>query len=510
MSRTSNSIKNIKYAMIGQIMIILVNFLTRTVFARVLSAEYLGLNGLFSNILSVLSLAELGVGSAIIYSMYKPLADKDELKLKALMNFYKKIYSVIGFFIFSVGVGLTPFLLAFIKDVPNIPYIKTIYVLYVANSAFSYLFSYKRSFLIADQKKYIDSFYQYAFYLIRNVLQIIILLTTKNFLLYLIIQIIITVVHNVTISAKTDRLYPFLKEKNDVKMDKEDTALIVKNTRALVMHKIGGVLVLGTDNLIISKFVGIVEVGLYSNYVMIIMALDQAIEVVFQSLTSSIGNLGVTENGDKKIFVFKTINLIGFWIVSFVSICLFILFNPFINLWLGAEYLFPSSVVLLIVINFYFSGRRRSVLTFKDALGLFWYDRYKPLFESSINLIFSLVLVQYFGIGGVIIGTIVSALTVCLTVEPYVLYKYGFKISSKSYYLEYAMHTLITIVVGAITWVICTLFSDATFGSFLGKLIVSVIIPNLIFIIIFWKTQEFQYLMGILKNSINDKLIRKK
>lgn len=491
-------------------MTVLINFLTRTVFARVLSAEYLGLNGLFSNILSVLSLAELGVGSAIIYSMYKPLADKDEYKLQALMNFYKKIYTSIGLFILVIGVGLTPFLPVFIKEMPDIPNIKTIYVLYVANSAFTYFFSYKRSFLIADQKKYIDSFYQYSFYLLRNVLQIILLLATRNFLLYLIIQIIVTFIQNATISIRTDRLYPFLKGKNVAVMDKEDTALIVKNTKALVMHKIGSVLVLGTDNLVISKFVGIIEVGLYSNYLLILTALNQAIGMVFQSLTSSIGNLGVTEEGNKNIAVFKAIDLIGYWTVSFAAISLAILFNPFINLWLGAQYLFPTSVVLLIVMNFYFSGRRQSVLTFKDALGLFWNDRYKPLFEAGINLIVSLVLVQFMGIEGVIIGTIVSTLTTCLTVEPHVLYKYGFKTSPRGYYQNYILHTGVTAIAGLVTWSACSVFSATTFGGFIGKLVVTAIIPNLIFLVVFWKTQEFQYLLGILRNLVNKKLKRSK
>ena len=507
MSRISNSIKNIKYAMLGQAMSIIINFLTRTIFTRVLSAEYLGVNGLFSNIISILSLAELGVGSAIIYSMYKPLAEKDVLKLKVLMNFYKKVYFTIGIFILVFGVGITPFLQTFIKEMPDIQNLNAIYILYVTNSAFTYFLSYKRSFLIADQKKYIDTFYEYTFLLIRNVFQIIVLLATKNFLLYLMIQIIITVLQNAIISAKTDRLYPFLREKIEVKMDKEDTALIVKNTKALLMHKIGGVLVLGTDNLVISKFVGIIEVGLYSNYLMIIAALNQVIGLVFQSLASSIGNLGVTEKGDKNIFIFKAIDLIGFWIVSFSSICLVILFNPFINLWLGINYMFPSSVVLLIVINFYFSGRRQSVLTFKEAFGLFWYDRYKPLFEAGINLIFSLILVKYFGIEGVIMGTIVSTLTICVTVEPYVLFKYGFKTSPKAYYFDYTFKAAITVIVGVITWGICTIFSDATFGSFFLRMVVCASIPNLIFVVIFWKTQEFQYLLMVVKNVIKKKNI---
>ena len=502
MSRTKNSIKNIKYSIVGQVLTLLANFVTRMFFVRSLNAEYLGLNGLFSNILSILSLAELGVGAAIVYSMYKPLAEKDEIKLKALMNLYKQAYISIGIFILVIGTILTPLLQYFIKDMPNIPHIKFIYIMYVVNSGFSYFFSYKRSFLIADQKKYIESFYQYSFYLLRNILQVLILIFTKNFLLYLGIQILITLIENIVISREVDKLYPFLKEKNNVKLEQKEKNNIFNNVKAMMCHKLGGVIVLGTDNLLISKFVGILEVGLYSNYLLITTALNQVFGMFFQSMTASIGNLGATENKEKNKFVFDCVDLLGFWIYGFAAICLIILFNPFINLWLGEEYLFSMIIVILVVINFYLTGRRQSVLTYKDALGLFWYDRYKPLFESVINLIFSLFLVNLIGIQGVILGTIISTLTTCFWIEPYVLYKYGFKSSIKVYFIKYVIWTVIMLFVGSITWIISNLFSNYTLLGFIGKMLVCAIIPNILFLIIFWRTKEFQYLAGIFKKVI--------
>jgi O-antigen/teichoic acid export membrane protein len=496
MSRITKSMRNIKYSIVGQMLIIIINFITRLVFVRTLEAEYLGLNGLFTNILSILSLADLGIGTAIVYSMYKPLSEGDEIKLKALMNLYKQVYILIGSFILVSGTMLTPYLDFFIKDMPQMPHIRIIYLMYVVNAGASYFFSYKRSFLVADQKKYIESIYHYSFYLFRSLIQIWVLLLTNNFILYLGVQIFCTIFENIVISNKINKLYPFLKDKNSVELEKKDKNIIFKNVKAMVFHKLGSVIVMSTDNLLISKFIGIIEVGLYSNYMLIINALNQVFSLIFQSMTASIGNLGVTESNKKSSFVFSCIDLFGFWIYAFASICLINLFNPFINLWLGKEYLFPMPIVLLIVISFYFTGRRKSVNTFKDALGLFWYDRYKPLFESGVNLAVSVILANIIGIQGIILGTIISTITTCLWIEPCVLYKYGFKKSVIPYFLKYIKWTMIMIIAGLITLVINELFSDDTFLDFILKMIVSAIVPNVIFFIYFWKSEEFRYLIN--------------
>ena len=250
MSRTSNSIRNIKYAIFGQGIGIIISFFSRMVFVRILSAEYLGLNGLFTNILSILSLAELGVGPAIVYSMYKPLAEKNEYKLKALMSLYRKAYITIGIVIAVIGLTFTPFLDFFIKDIPNIPNIKLIYLMFVANSSISYFFSYKRSLIIAGQKRYIATFYRYSFYFLLNIAQIIALLLTKNYILYLGLQIISTFLENVCVSNKADRLYPFIKTKGDERLDKAEKYTIVRNVKAMIFHKVGGTVINGIDNLL--------------------------------------------------------------------------------------------------------------------------------------------------------------------------------------------------------------------------------------------------------------------
>lgn len=449
--RTENSIKNLMYAFGGQAIGIIVNLITRFVFIQFLAQEYLGIDGLFTNILSILSLVELGIGPAMTFSLYKPLAQKDERKIGALMNLYKNSYNVVGVLIIVIGLAITPLLPMFINQMPNISEINVIYILFVLNSGFSYFYAYKRSLIIADQKKYVATFYRYLFFVILNICQIVILILTKNYVLFLVAQILFTVIENIAISKKTQKLYPFLKEHKKEKLEKQTKKEISKNILAMTIHKIGGVVVKSTDNIILSKFVGLTPVAIYSNYYLIINAVNTVLMQVFNSITASVGNLNVTENKKKLNEVFEKVFFVNFWIYSFSSICLYILFNHFITIWVGESYLFSISIVTIIVINFYITGMRNTVLTYRDALGLYWQDRYKAIFESIINIIASIVLVKKYGTFGVFLGTFISSVTTCLWVEPYVLYKYGLKERVSNYFLKYFIYTIVFLIVGWIT-----------------------------------------------------------
>lgn len=452
--RTENSIKNLIYAFSGQAIGIIVNLITRFVFIRFLAQEYLGIDGLFTNLLSILSLVELGIGPAMTFSLYKPLAQKDEKKIGALMNLYKNSYNVVGILIIIIGLAITPLLPMFINQMPNIEEINVIYILFVLNSGFSYFYAYKRSLIIADQKKYIATFYRYLFFVILNICQIVILMITKNYLLFLVAQILFTVIENIAISKKTQQLYPFLKDHKKEKLEKETKKEISKNIVAMTIHKIGGVVVKSTDNIILSKFVGLTPVAIYSNYYLIINAVNTVLMQVFNSITASVGNLNVTENKKKLTDIFEKIFFVNFWIYSFSSICLYILLNHFINIWIGNNYLFSVSIVTIIVINFYITGMRNTVLTYRDALGLYWQDRYKAIFESIINIVASIIFVKMFGTFGVFLGTFISSITTCLWVEPYVLYKYGLKEKVCKYFLKYFIYTIVFLIVGLITFAV--------------------------------------------------------
>jgi O-antigen/teichoic acid export membrane protein len=495
--RTKNSIRNIITVLIGQIFGILITFISRMVFIRILGAEYLGVNGLFTNILSLLSLAEMGFGSAIIYSLYKPLAAKDEIKIKALMNFYASAYHLIGIVVLGIGLLLFPFLDYIIKDKPDIPNISIIYILYLANSVITYFFAYKRSLIIADQKNHIVTIYKYSFYTIVNIIQIIVLLTTKNFIFFLLVQFVFGFIENFMISRKAEKLYPFLKKSKGVKLDKVSKREIFKNVQAMMYHRLGGVVVAGTDNIIISSFVGIVWVGLYSNYLLIITAINTIIGQVFVSVTASVGNLNTLEDKSKSLIVYKSILLANFWLFGLSTISLFILFNPFITLWVGKEFLMSESIVVMIVINFYVNGMRKTTLMFRDSLGLFWNDRYKPVFESIINLIASVFLAKQYGIFGVLLGTFISTMTTCFWIEPYILYKYGFNNGVKDYFIRYGKYSFVLLIASIVTWLSCSIFSTVTVLNIVGRLLICLLVPNIIFLVFFYKTHEFKYLYKI-------------
>ena len=493
MSRLANSVRNIKVGTIGLLVSYLCSFISRKVFVVYLSAEYLGLNGLFSNILSLLSLAELGVGSAICFSLYKPLAFKETYKIQALMQLYRKAYTIIGLAVLVVGLSFTPLLPYLLKDIPDISNLGLLYSLYVVNSACTYFLSYKRTILIADQKRYIDSLYYYSFQIIKNLLQIVVLIATRNYILFLAVMLVMTIIENLVISNKVNSIYPFLKDKGKKELSRDEKFQIKRNVFALTFHKIGSVLVNGTDNILLVKFVSLVSAGLYANYIMIQSAITGIISIIFSSITASVGNLSVEKESEGSKPVFDQLFFISSWIFGFSALCLLFLFNPFISLWLGSEYLFSPGVVFVIVLNFYLSNMLRPVRTFKDSLGLFWADRYKSLFESLINLVVSIFLAMHFGLIGVFIGTTVSNLATCFWIEPYVLYKQGFNKPLGSYYVTYFVYSLVFVVAGFITFGLLSLVElDNHLLDFLASMCICAIVPNLVFLIAFYRTSEFR------------------
>jgi len=500
MSRIDNTIKNTKYAVLGQILVMFAIFFNRMIFVKTLDIKYLGLNGLFTNIVSVLSFAELGIGSAIIFSLYKPLAEKNNEKVKTLMRIYKKAYIYIGIFITLSGFIILPFIGFFIKgSLTDIKNINLIFILFILSSTISYFYSYKRSLIMADQKGYIDSFYKYTFNIILNIFQILFLVWTKDFIIYLILKIVFVYLENLIITKKINKMYPYLLEKTTQKLDLNEKKNLIKNIKALVLHKVGSIVVLSTDNLLLSKFVGLATVGIYSNYMLIINSLNTIFSLFFQSIVASAGNLRVTEEESKNKFIFECIDLICFWIYSFASISLIILVNPFINLWFGENYTFSFNIVFILVLNFYIMGMRKSVQSFKEAYGLFWQDRFKPLFEATINLIASIILVKEYGTLGIFMGTLISTISTSFWIEPYILYKYGFRKSSFNYFFNYMIKFCLAFLIGLVTYLISNLFSGQTLTSFIFKIFICMSVPNILLFLLVFNTPEFKYLAKVLK-----------
>lgn len=487
--------------MVGEIILAVLKFLSRRMFLFFLGKEYLGINGLFTDILSVLSLAELGFGVSVTYSLYYPVAHNDTELIKSLMRLYRRFYQIVTVVVFLMGLSLTPFLGFFIREMPeNIPNLSLVYVLNVVNVSISYLFAYKSTLLFVCQKKYIDAMIRSAVTLVSTAVQLIVLYLTGSYIGYLCISIATTLVQNIAVSAKADRLYPYLREKNIRSLPENVMTDIRRNVNAMILHRIGTVAVFSTDNILISKFVGVVTAGLYSNYMMIRGFLTIVINTVFNTFTPAMGNLNATATKEQNHIAFRHLNFFAAWLFGWVSVCLLFLYNPFIDIWLGKGYLLPGPVVLLIVVNFYVNSMRIPVTNTRSAMGLFRDNRFRSIIEALINLTVSVALARRQGIMGIIAGTLVSTLALPFWIEPLGLYRYGLKRPCGKYFHHYILHILVTIVAGALTGILCQI-SRETFAGFLLKIIFCTIIPNLVYILAYRRTEEFYFLKNIVVHT---------
>nr|MBP3597953.1 lipopolysaccharide biosynthesis protein [Eubacterium sp.] len=493
-SRTEHSVRNTTAAMVSKIVAVLMGFATRVVFTHTLSESYVGVNGLFSDLLNVLALSELGVGTAITYALYRPIAEGDTEKQKSLMQLYCFFYRIVAGIVLVAGLAVIPFMDLLIKNQPDIDHLILIYLMYLANSVLSYLLIYKKTLIDAHQLSYLGEVYQMTAILIQDVFQIILLLTTHNFILFLVVYMICTVGNNVAISRKANQLYPYLKDKNIQPLPKEEKKGIFKNIRAMLMHKIGDVVVNNTDNLLLSSIVGIISVGCYSNYYLIIGSIHQLMSQVFRGITASVGNLGVTENPERVKRIFESSFFVGQWLYGFAAICLCELLNPFVEVSFGEQYVFPMSVVVILCANFLITGMRQATLVFRDSLGLFWFDRYKSLASALLNLMISILLARQYGTAGVFGGTIISTILTSFWVEPWILYRHSLKAKVRMYFIRYAMYISVIGIAWGLTHMICVSFHGTPWQLIGKRLIPCIFVPNVIFLICYFRTSEFGFL----------------
>ena len=499
--RVKNSLKNIGTGLIGQMVILLTGFIVRTVFIKTLGSTYLGVSGLFGNILSILSFAELGIGQAIIFSLYKPIAENDNEKIHALMDLYKKIYKIIFLIVLSLGLALIPLLPYLIKDINSVPYIRIIYVMYVCDSAFSYLFVYKSTFLTATQKNHIINKVNSIVSIIVAILQIIILILFKNYFIYLIIQILSKLLQNYYVAKKTDQLYPFLKAKSKHSIEKSELKKIQKNVSALVLYKIGTLSLNSTDNMIMSAYVGLESVGLYSNYNLIVTSITGFLSTIFNNLTASIGNLNASDDNEKKYFMFKVINLATFWLYGVVSVCIFVLINPFIgSCWIGKDYILDMSVVFIISLNIYVGGMLFAPFNYRQTMGLFTQGKYRPIISAIENIIVSIFLVKKIGIAGILWGTVITRLTTNAWFDPYLIYKKGLGINPIRYFIDYFIKLVILLVNMGICLYISNYFVVTNTLQWLLLGCIIFIVSNIIIFLYSFRTEEFKYLLSVIKN----------
>lgn len=510
MSRTANTGKNFAFSVLSIFLNSILGFITRTVFIKEIGITYLGANGLFTNILSMLSLTELGIGSAIAFSLYKPLAENDIKTIKSLMYFYKKAYRYIALVITVMGLGIIPFLDVLIKDPGEMKHIPLIYCVFLYNTVISYLFTYKITLLSADQKSYLMTNVNMIIGIVTSGVQFIIIIVFKNYFVYLFVGAFINTFQWYFVNKYIFKRYPYLKEKDIEPLDSENKKTITKNVKAMIFHKMGELCINQTDNIVISSFINIATVGLYNNYYMLINIVNRFALSFFNAASASLGNLIATESYDKRYIVFKRYNFLGFWVFGWTGICLYVLLNPFIELWLGQEYLIDQFTLSLVIFNYYLVGMRTTIGNVKMAAGLYAQDQWAPLVQSAINLIVSIVGAIHIGLAGVFLGTVVSSICVPCWFRPLIVYKYTFKRSPKEYFVEYFKYIAIVfmglVCVEGINQFIANRLALNMYLNFVIEMIVCTLIPNLIVIIIFHKNEEFNYVIGLAKNLIKGRL----
>ncbi|WP_461240815.1 lipopolysaccharide biosynthesis protein [Paucilactobacillus sp. N302-9] len=505
-SRTSNSIKNSTFAFVGQIVILLLQFASQTVFVRTLGATYVGANGLFSNLLTLLSFADLGIGGAITYSLYKPIADNNHEDIIAIMNLFKNAYHSIGSFIFFAGVVCSFFVDHFVNKNSTIPNLQVMFILFVTNSAASYFFAYLRSFLIANQQGYVDTLNRVLFTSLQTVFQIIFLILTHQYFVFLTIQIIFTISSNVALQRKTLNFFSFLKTKEKKKVPQKTVSKIKRNILGAIASRLGIVVSNGTDNLILSTYIGLNLVGKYTSYLLILNSVQNIITQAFNAVVSSIANFSILKRGVEEDDVFFKLQYLAFGAAYVISLSMYFIMQSFISIWIGKSFHLSQFTLRLLITVWFINVNRLSVQSFITAHGLYWETKWKSVAEALINLLVSLTLINLttLGVNSVIIGTLAACVFVDIWWEPLLLFKFGLEIGKVKYMIKYSKYTLLYIVsVLVIKYTNVTSFvSQTSFFNVIIWAVISFVFFAAIFMCFNAFSKEQRFFIQLLKRKI--------
>ncbi len=507
-SRTKNVMRNVAANVLVHFITVAVTFVSRRIFIDSLGVEYLGLNGLFSNVLSVLALTELGVGSAITYNLYKPIVEDDKVQIAKLINYYKKLYHLIGCIILVVGVALIPFL----KYIVNFDDVKfenrelyLYYFLTLINTVITYFFSYRTIIVSTDQKGYKLQAFNISFMLIQLVLQAVELLTVGSYVLYILIQIFCSLLKNIIVSYYSTKKYPFIVDK--YYLEKPEKKKIFAQVKYMFSYQIGNVVLNNTDNILISVIVNTTTVGLYSNYLSVIGVINTMASMPFTSMQSSIGNFLVKADKKQKYSMFKMITLMAFIIYTVGCVGIYEFTTDVIYIWLKRESLIMSNELLIVCIfNFYLAGLLYPIWCYRNTIGLFRQTKSVMLFTSVINLGLSIVLGKLWGLIGILLATGISRIMTTLWYEPYVLFKNYFDKGKKELFAYYGKQILCILEATGIIFVVDKLTGFLSVDSFvlnlIVRLVISLIVPAVVILCIHGSSNEFKDLIKYAKSYL--------
>lgn len=493
----------------SNILIMLIGFAYRTVFLRYLSSEYLGIAGLFSNILQVLSLADIGFFSVITYRLYEPISCGDVAKLNALMRYLKKIFLLIVISIFVAGIVLLPFIGFFISDTSKVPSdinLKLIYFLFLLQTIISYIGVYRQCLLIADQKKYIQSLFLTLFHVVQNVIQIFIIIHYNNYTLSLLCGLTVQLVYNILLSLYVTIMYkPVFMYKEE--LGELEKTSIKKDSFSYLTRKIGYVVLYSTDSIVISKFLGLVITGIFSNYILIVNYIQNIVGQVFESFISSIGNAQATVDKQYNYTIYSRIVFIDLWLSSVFSVCTAVLINDFIVLWVGDSMLLDRTASLVLSLQLFIIMMNKCNTSFIEGCGLFIYDKYRPLSGALVNLTISVLLVTRIGITGVFWGTIIAQLFINFWRDVYILHKYEFN-KSVIPIIKLNLIFLTVSIVEAFVFTRGIMEFGSEGGGILSWIIHACIVfvcSNIFLVLLFYGNEHFNYYKALIVEKITIK-----
>lgn len=494
--RSEKVIKNGMWGSVYQIITILLGFVGRTVFIRCLGAQYLGISGLFTNILTIFSLTELGFSSAISFHLYRQLADNNQKEISGIMNFYKGVYRAVAFIILVLGCSLIPLLQYIIKESPfEIQYIRLVYFIYVFKSVSTYFFSYNFTLIQADQKKYLLTKIDIILHLIVSAVNIFTLVVFRNYIIYLVTEIVIGIFGNLLKTLRVKKEYPYLN-KNE-KLSKKSRKKIWKDVSNIFAGKVSTVIVTSTDNLLISSIINVTAVGLYSNYSMIITYITNFLTQFTSATQASLGNLLAQESKEYSYTVLKRLTTILYFVTSFCAVSLVVLLNPFITAWIGEKYLLNFPIVLICVINFYIQIMKTPMWFSVGGLGYFKEDRNIAIYGAISNLLVSIIAANYLGLFGIFFGTAFSQITQWILKTKLYCKKY-MNMKATEYALQVLRLAALSVVLAILTGGICYFVRcDNKYLTLFIKACVCLIVPNLLNYFLFHKSEDFRYLMNI-------------
>jgi O-antigen/teichoic acid export membrane protein len=503
--KVKNILKNTMIGIIYQFINTLVNFITQKMFIVNIGIEYQGLNALLTNIVSLLSLSELGIGTAIIYSLYKPIYENDTNRINALMSFYQKTYRLISITILIIGATLSFFINVFIKNSSfNNGYLRLVFILFVINSAITYLFSYRSSFFFAKQKNYYTIIINLITLIIASIIKILIIIKTQNYVYVIISIIFFTLLTNYIVYCVSNKVYPFLKDNSFESLNKHEKGLIFSDTKNLAISKIVDISIFQTDNILISKFAGLISLGLYSNYYLVIFGVNKFISSIFNAIQPSLADKLVNGKVEEhKENILNSYTMFVYFLATFCCCSYLVLMEDFINLWLGSDFLINKTTLLILIFSQYLSITNQPVWVMSYASGLFKEIRNIGIISSFTNISMSILFGYYYGISGVIFGTCCCfAISIILQVN-LTYQKVIRKNSATKYLIQYLLRMVLAMFILALTYFFSIKIKlESMIISFIIKIIICIFIPNFINFIAFRSNNDIIFLKTKLLNKL--------